>query len=94
MTNQPTNQTTNQMTEHQLSWQIELLEELRPFARVDITELLWAFESFRDYGVCSFTPMIAGVMVRLGLLENKEKLAYLTKCTKDFLDLTKESENK
>lgn len=60
-------------------WTVELYAEISDWTFQQQKELAWSLDSYMDYGVCDFSPMIAGAMTRMGLLDNRVKLAYMNK---------------
>jgi len=66
-------------------WNIELLNEIDGWDRLPMINLSWALDSLLEYGICSFDPPTTGIMTRMGLLMNKEKLAHVNKFLWDLL---------
>lgn len=58
-------------------WSFELDEELNKMTDDEKIEMSWAVTGLRENGCCGFEPPIAGFMLRLGLLENSEKLRFV-----------------
>jgi len=67
------------------AWKIEFLNEIDGWNDEDLMNLSWALDSLLSYGICSFDPHTAGIMTRMGLLMNKEKLAHVNKFLWDLL---------
>jgi len=72
------------------AWKIEFLNEIDGWSAEKLRDLSWNLDSLLSYGICSFDPPTAGIMTRMGLLMNKDKLKFVTEF---IFDLRKQIEN-